>query len=308
MRQHGCVLMISSPDNVPLTKDIPSLIFFFFGFEIFFKNIYDCYLFYLGFLQELEYKLPAIGFEDFFRVAVGWHETGDFVPEGSLVVAESEVGEFVDNDVLGDDSWGEEDAGVDDDAVFRSTAPPFAFLKPDAELRGFNIREGYVAADNLFKGSCADSPVEHDDHVPCDVCLVFRGKVVGDVDDESIVQELGLCRTAGVSGDGVFVSEEGKGFAVGVAPADFWLFGVFLYLRCDPPGFGFDEFSDVFGRNVLWHADDDGGIGFDFDCPGFSAVAVDYGVGYFLFAVLDCAGACDFFGPHVNDYLSVTPI
>mgnify|MGYP003328746640 CR=1 FL=1 len=80
----------------------------------------------------LEHKLPAVGFEDCFCVVVLGHKAFDFVPEGFLMMAEPEMGKFVDDDVLGNDFGGKEDAGVDDDAVFGSAAPPLAFLKPDA--------------------------------------------------------------------------------------------------------------------------------------------------------------------------------
>lgn len=182
-------------------------------------------------------------------------------------MAVSEVGKFVNDDVFGYDFRGKEDAGVDDDAVFGSAASPFAFLKPDAEPGRGDFCEGCVVLNDLFQRGCADSPVEHDGQVAGKGGLIGSGEVVGDGDEEPVVGKFCFCGAAGVADNGVFLTEEGEGFAVGVVAGYFGTGGVFLYLSGYPFTFGFDEFSDFFGGDVLRHADDDGGVCFDFDCP-----------------------------------------
>ena len=89
-RQHGCGPTISSPDN-SIRLIYQSLSYFFIDVS-------------------LEYKLTAFGFENFFLRCgrVAGHEALDLVPEGFLVMAESEMRKFVDNDVLGNDCRGKE--------------------------------------------------------------------------------------------------------------------------------------------------------------------------------------------------------
>lgn len=215
----------------------------------------------------LEHKLPAVGFEDCFCVAILGHKAFNFVPEGFLMIAEPEMGKFVDDDVLGNDFGGKEDAGVDDDAVFGSAAPPLAFLKPDAEPGRGNLCEGSILQDDLFQRSCADSPIQQDDQIAGNGCLIGFSKAVGDGDEKLVAGKFCFCRAAGFADNGVLPTEKGKGFPVGVTADDLGTGGVFLYLIRDPFTLGFDEFSDFFGRDALRHTDDDRGIGFDLHSP-----------------------------------------